>query len=155
MNESFLSVVAIATICKIWLLLFALKHLLDKYDKLPSFKYATAFGSFLGLPIFYYSFYAYGMAHLNSGLFATLFVIALISWLTRPNWQQSLLLGISAGGMILTRWQNVMFVLLVIPPLLYQLLSSTPKKENDVFKKLRDCSYVNNGDEHSTICGLL
>ena len=139
MNGFFLSVVAIATICKIWLLLFALKHFLDKYDKRPSWKYIIALGSFLGLPIFYYSFYAYGMAHLNSGLFATLFVSALISWLTRPERQQSLLLGLSAGLMILTRWQNAIFVLLVIPPLLYQLSSSS---KNERMKFLKGCGVV-------------
>jgi hypothetical protein len=120
MSSFLLSVVGIATIFKIWLLLLSVERLLNIYSPDASIKYAAIGSAFLGTPLLFYALIDYGMSHLNSSLFAALFVLALIGWLHQPDMFHSTTLGVVAGILILIRWQDGIYAFLVIPPLLYQ-----------------------------------
>lgn len=126
--------VSLFAILKICLLLLALEWLVRRYSTGGRPVFLSVLAVFIGTPVFIYALRTYAMSHLNSALLATLFVAALIVWLRDPDTLVSLTLGLVAGLMIVTRWQNTIYVLLVIPPLWHRLRQANAKERVDYVK---------------------
>jgi hypothetical protein len=124
----FIGLVGLFAIFKICIMIFSLAWLAKRYCATGHSRYISVLAVFVGTPVFFYAMRVYAMSHLNSALLATLFVASLIVWLGDPDSLSSLALGLCAGLLAVTRWQDVIYVLLVIPPLCNRLWHATAEE---------------------------
>lgn len=125
MNGVLLSVVAIMTLLKLFVLLLSLEGLVQQVLPHPGVVLGVSIATFCGTPLIYYTLRDYGMSHLNSGVLAVGFLLAFIAWLNNPGIWQSLTFGIISGLLLLNRWQDGTYLCLVFPPFIYQMARSS------------------------------
>ncbi len=111
------AVAAMGAIFKFWLILLALRVLLNRYCEGHHMRDLAVLATVFGTPLLLYALEFYAMSHLNSALLATLFVLGAVSWIGEPRWKTALAMGLCAGVMVVVRWQSALLVLFVIPPI--------------------------------------
>lgn len=106
-------VMACGSLVKVFLLAVLLVRLLSTAnpEMTSSCRSFVAACVLVGSPLAYYGFQLLAMSHLNSALLATLFVDLLLRWFKNATLPGSVALGLTFTALIITHWQNGVFVL--------------------------------------------
>ena len=110
-----LAFIALGALIQIWLVMLSIRFILLRFGFPSSLSGPVAVCSFLGTPLVMYSLRFSGMSHLLSSCLSCLFVVSCLLWIRKPNFSNCLFVGIVSGLLIITRWQNCIFALFILP----------------------------------------
>lgn len=117
LNRLVLASAAAGALWLLWLAVHAVPHLLRGCSLPQKVRWPVTFAVIFGTPLIHYAVRAFSMSHLLSAVSATFFVALALHWLKKPGLWAAVAMGMAAGTMVITRWQDVLNGLFLLPPI--------------------------------------
>ncbi len=100
----------------------AIARLIETVGYSKDIGYLSAYLSIISGPLFFYGLQSYGNSHLLSAFWSVLMIHSCVRWLEHPRIMEGIQLGLTAGMMGISRWQDNLIWGCLAVPILFHLL---------------------------------
>jgi hypothetical protein len=120
---------ALWTLFFLVLVIIFLDRLLKEFDFRTPCRYAAIVATIFSTPFLRYGFREYLSSHFLAAVLTIFCLLFAIKWLKYPCYTFAWAAGLASGWLMITRWQTLVFMLCLLPPVIITLFESDHRKQ--------------------------